>query len=185
MGDSARAREPRRAVSKTGVLSARSRAVRRGIRTKLLHPGARESELSVTRTSGSSGIPLLIRHSKEENLIHAHFKKRTLLEVGLVPRGVLATVILNLEGEQRRTPGASFERVIVDCRQDREKILKRLIELNPTTLGGYPGTLCHLAESERTDLLTKIRPALAVLGGEVVSGKFKLVRSSASHSISP
>jgi phenylacetate-CoA ligase len=137
--------------------------------TRLLHQGARESELSATRTSGSSGIPLVIRHSHEENLIHAHFKRRTLLEVGLVPRGVLATVILNPEGQQHRSPGASFERVIVDCRQDRDKILTQLVELSPTTLGGYPGTLSHLAESERSDLLERIRPELAILGGEVVT----------------
>jgi len=133
-------------------------------------------ELGAFRTSGSSGSPLTIRRTYLERKILQLFRIRALRDFGVGIRDRIARVGLPPRSPSRaellnRFGLGLYRSREIDARLSPRRVIERLREVDPDVLTGYPSTISRLAAALTAEDRAAIRPRLAILGGEVVSGR--------------
>lgn len=109
--------------------------------------------LTLRITSGSTGRPFVVRRTHLEDHVINMFRIRANRQFGLRPRDRTARIaIVNTGPEKRETflthlrQGAGIHRQYpVDCLQPAEAVLRRLQELDPDIISGYPSTIAQVA----------------------------------------
>jgi len=139
--------------------------------------GLDPDRLLVRTTSGSSGEPLRIRHAWLEDRLAAVFRLRALRGLGLRVTDRRAGVGLLRPHDSRdwdlpqrilRTLGI-YRKAGVDCRSTSEEILRRLEELRPDVVVGFPGVICRIAQTIAGGRPTTLHPRFFISGGEVLT----------------
>jgi phenylacetate-CoA ligase len=139
--------------------------------------GLDPDRLLVHTTSGSSGEPLSIRRTWLEERLGTAFRLRALRDFGLratdrrVGIGLLRPHDArdwDLPQRMLRALGL-YRKAAVDCRSAPEEILRRLEELRPDVITGFPGVICRIARVIAGGRPTTLRPRLLISGGEVLT----------------
>lgn len=135
----------------------------------LLAEGVDPGALLVERSSGASGVPILVRHTPRERDLYLLLRARTFALLSPQYGGRLTYVGLDsrTEEEKRRTPPGKL--TVIECRQPVERILQALLASRPDVLIGYPGVLSEVAQEASPAALQQIRPRLTVTSGEVLT----------------
>lgn len=127
------------------------------------------------RTSGSSGEPFTIRRTWLEDKVQYLFRIRAFDAMQVGPRDHVVVVGVarpgdggsKLIGRVLRALGW-FPRTKLDGFQDPDVVLRRLGEVRPDVMVGYPGMLDRLTAPELAPLRAAVRPRLILTGGEVL-----------------
>ncbi len=137
--------------------------------------GLDPARLLHVRTSGSSGEPFTIRRTWLEDKVQYALRLRAFAALGIVPRDRVAIVGLMSRpdsgdpkhlGRALRALGL-HRRWKVDGLGAPDSTLRRLAEVQPDVLLGFPGMLDRLTSPELAPLRTRLRPRLVLVGGEV------------------
>lgn len=135
------------------------------------------SERMVTRaTSGSSGRPFLIRRTAWEDHLLNLFAVRAQRDWGLRPFDRIASVGFvsashhreSLPGRLRHAAGI-HRRYPVDCLDSDEGIVRRLQEIGPDVVSGFPSVLSHVSPMVAARCGDAIRPRVLFTGGETLT----------------
>jgi phenylacetate-CoA ligase len=128
-------------------------------------------------SSGSSGEPVVIRRTWLEERIGNAFRLRALRDMGVRAGDRRVTVAQaaphdprNWQLPQRilRAAGA-YRRVRLSALRPPEAILHDLRRLQPDVIGGYPNTICQVAQLLTDDDRRLLSPRLIVTGGEALT----------------
>jgi phenylacetate-CoA ligase len=125
--------------------------------------------LKVFRTTGSTGVPLLIYRSSAEDFLFHFLRLRTLRSYGLRGRDHVVRVRSgNLDYvplSWRLVQGLGlFRQSVIDTVETPQRNAADLLALRPRVLAGYSGTLARLARIIRGDHDTTL-PLKFVVGG--------------------
>ena len=139
--------------------------------------GLDPDHLLVHTTSGSSGEPFSIRRTWLEERLGTLFRLRALHDFGLRVTDRRVRIVLqrphdardwNLPQRMLRALGV-YREASVDCLISPEEILRRLEELRPDVIVGFPGVICRIAQVVAGGRPTTLRPRFLVSGGEVLT----------------
>ena len=129
-------------------------------------------------TTGSSGEPFHIRLSIWEAGLSLRHGRRRMAEYGS-PRGDLTAVLTLHADSDSKSRMADLakpvlnwyagRRVHLSCREDPERLLKRLQTLQPDVVLGYSGILAELGELLRGRRETEWRPRYLLSGSETLT----------------
>jgi phenylacetate-CoA ligase len=153
------------------------RDLQRAPAVEVVARGLDPDRLLVHTTSGSSGEPLSIRRTWLEERLSTAFRLRALRDLGLRATDRRVGVGLlrphdprdwDLPQRMLRTLGL-YRKAAVDCRSAPEEILRRLEELRPDVIAGFPGVIGRIAQILAEGRPTTLRPRLLISGGEVLT----------------
>jgi phenylacetate-CoA ligase len=141
---------------------------------EMLSHDFRPADLQVFKSSGSSGKPVCVKLSVEEQFIKLMFRLRYLRYWGARPLD--RHVNLHLAGRKRARAFETLQKVVhglglsvntpVDCRRPVEEIASEVRRISPDILIGYAGSLHSLADHMSTDGGHAIRPRFVMSGAE-------------------
>ncbi len=138
----------------------------------LVAEGYSPKRLLSHRTSGTTGSPFTIRRTRfEEKALHA-VRIREHLRLGRRLTDVRAGVTVCTPKKGLRTYYSHLGLLrdhSVDCLQPDREVLKRLAEIQPDVLGGYPDAIAWIACEATEEDLRRIRPHLIITGGETLT----------------
>ncbi|MEO8089666.1 MAG: hypothetical protein ABI703_05155, partial [Gemmatimonadales bacterium] len=145
--------------------------------TELITRGVDPAKLLSVYTSGSSGEPLLVRRSWEEQGFNVMFRERCWRAFGLGLWERIATVGLKRppDPKDKKVLGRALQAIGVHPRQrlygmnPPEEIANQLAAFLPQMLVGLPGMLCLVADYLIATGRQDIRPRILVTGGEVLT----------------
>lgn len=130
-----------------------------------------------SRTSGSSGMPLVVRRRWiEQNLLYL-YRLRAWRSVGLRARdrraglGIIRTadpLDSKIVGRTARSLGL-YRRTVVDVFLPPEEALAQLERLQPDVLHGYPSSVAAVADLVRRKPTTSLQPRFLMAGAEVLT----------------
>lgn len=132
------------------------------------------SRLVRRRTSGSSGLPLTVTFTPGEERILMSLRLRVLFRLGLRPHHRIATIwppqrTGRLPWVLRWAQGAGLFRFHeIDVTADHREIARRLLEIRPHIVIGYPNILCLVA-AELTTAGRTWSPHRVLAGGETLT----------------
>jgi phenylacetate-CoA ligase len=140
--------------------------------------GVNPARLTLHSTSGSAGRPIQIRRSWVEDRLLAAIRIRAMRSFGLTSSDEVAIVKTVLG---HHAAGAGVLQYLlrtlrkdrwksVDCMLAPEALARRLHELRPTVVTGYPGHLARLAQTVDQSVLRALRLRFICTGGEVLTG---------------
>ncbi|MEN6532370.1 MAG: hypothetical protein ABFD89_01830 [Bryobacteraceae bacterium] len=142
----------------------------------LVADGYSPKRLISHRTSGTTGSPFTIRRTRfEEKALHA-VRIREHLRLGRRLTDVRAGVTVCPPKKGSRTYYSHLGLLrdhSVDCLQPNREVLKRLAEIQPDLLGGYPDALAWIACEATEEDRRRIRPRLIVTGGESLTPEMR------------
>jgi phenylacetate-CoA ligase len=137
--------------------------------------GVDPERLQSIRTSGATGRPFTIRHTRIEQRLAVLFPFRAFRHYGL-RAGDRRAGVAYLHGSRTRTfhqrvinAFGVHRRLVLDCRQPHSEILAALRRFRPDVLGGYAGTLARLAEVATEEDRRAIRPRFVTSSSEVLT----------------
>jgi phenylacetate-CoA ligase len=130
--------------------------------------------LTVHRSSGSTGIPIVVRRTTAEELFLQGIRLRSLATVGLRPWDRRARVIYvpkRREGEADAIPTLSGRRGLFPYRNfsgfaDPEQSALAIAQYRPAAITGHPGFLDRICTEASAATLARIRPRLVACAGE-------------------
>lgn len=144
---------------------------------ELITRGVDQGDLFSVYTNGSTGEPLIVRRTWQEQGFNMMFRERCWRAFGLGLRERLANVGQRKppDPKDRKILGRALQaigihpRLRLDGMQQPEDIARQLAAFQPQMLVAIPGMLClvadHLISTGRQD----IRPRILVTGGEVLT----------------
>jgi phenylacetate-coenzyme A ligase PaaK-like adenylate-forming protein len=145
--------------------------------------GLRPGDLVVHLTSGSTGEPLRVWRSKNEEQLLAAFRLRSLLRFGVHPGERLASVQFLPEKarpvrKQHPFLRTLFPHVEIYCLLEIGDIMDRLNAFGPDVLAGLPPALDRICEEMERGGWPGIRPRRIVSGAELLTSviRTRLVR---------
>jgi len=132
-------------------------------------------------TSGSSGQPLTVRRTWLEDRAKLVSNPRLMLEMGLRPRDRRVSIAHMTNGRtgansayvQLANAFGMFRHRWIDCTLQREEIVDVLVRCRPDFLGGYPGTISHVAEIVTPEQRAQIGLRIIAVGGEVLTPRMR------------
>ena len=153
------------------------RDLQRAPAVEVVARGLDPDRLLVHMTSGSSGEPLSIRRTWLEERLGTAFRLRALRDLGLrvTDRRVGVGLLRPHDPRDWDLPQRMLRRLglyrkaALDCRSAPEEILRRLEELRPDVIAGFPGVICRIAQVIAGGRPTTLRPRLLMSGGEVLT----------------
>ena len=145
-----------------------------------LSTGMDSKNLIVRRTGGSTGEPTVIRRSWFEEILLQAFQHRALHYYGRRFKDHSVKVLAISDQKNHTNKSVRFIQQFikkygflnvsfVDCRLPVEDIISKIKNLNPDTLGGYPGAIHYISRSLSEDDKEVIRPRILTVGGEVLT----------------
>jgi len=116
-----------------------------------LSTSVRASRLKTFKTTGSTGIPLVVRVSSAENLMSHFIRMRAALECGLRSRDHVARI---RTGNPEAMPDVwkfvqklgFWRQSIVNAMDSPQKMARDLLELNPDVVTGYNSALARVGQ---------------------------------------
>jgi phenylacetate-CoA ligase len=143
---------------------------------KLVSRGVDHRRLVVYKTTGSSGVPSVIRRTWLEDQLLALLRLRAARYLGFRMRDRIAIIFFmptrlrchQLMLQTIQTLGL-LSVILIDCLLPIEEIVRRLRLASPDVLVGYPGLLSRCAQVLTDDDRQYIRPRLIAPGGEVLT----------------
>lgn len=138
--------------------------------------GVDVSRLLIRKTSGSSGMPLVIPRTRWEDLFlqAVRFPARAALGVRPWHRRARVSLVKRVQtGGVRQIPstrgrGGLFPFRTFDAFAEPDALAQQIAEYRPALLSGNPGFLERLCAGARRDLLEQIRPRWVMCGGETL-----------------
>jgi phenylacetate-CoA ligase len=143
----------------------------------LVARGLDPERLRVRRTSGSSGMPILIRRTWLESQTGTVFQLPVLRDLGVRPTDRRAGVGLGrsrparLGDLPRRVVQRAglYRSTLIDCRLDPEAIADALARVGPDVILGYPGVLVRVAQAVTRRRRPGLAPRLVLTGAEMLA----------------
>jgi len=153
---------------------------------EILARGARPERLVCRITSGSSGCPFVVRRTWPEEHIINMFRVRAEQQYGmrLLDKTALVSAA-NVPGQRCKTSLTAMRQAAcihrsyrVDCLQPVEAMYRRLEEIDPDILSGYPGALAVLAAFAKGKF-SKKKLRFIICGGESLTlAKRKIIEDA-------
>lgn len=145
--------------------------------TDLIARGLDPAKLLSVYTNGSTGEPLIVRRTWEEQGFNMMFRERCWRAFGLNLHERIATVGQRKppDPKDKKTLGRALQaigfhpRLRLDGMQPPEDIAFQLAAFRPQMLVGIPGMLCLVADYLIASGRQDIRPRILVTGGEVLT----------------
>ena len=134
-----------------------------------------------SRTSGSSGTPLIVRRRWiEQNLLYL-YSIRAWRSVGLKARDLRVGlgVVRRADPSDAKVVGSAvrslglYRRSVVDVFLPPEEALAQLEKVQPDVLHGYPSGLARVADLVHEKPSTNLQPRLLMAGAEVLTAPLK------------
>lgn len=129
--------------------------------------------LLARRTSGSTGQPFTIRRTPAEDRLLYLFRLRAHRQCGVRAFDRMASLVEPTIGggdrsrlRRLRHSLGLFRLEAMSCFEEPEVLLKRLDELAPAVIAGYPSTLALVARRLRHTDFPRIRPRTVLAGAE-------------------
>lgn len=143
--------------------------------------GIDPSTLTTLRSSGSSGVPIVTEHTAYERQLYLAVRRRTLLGLGHSLRPPYVFMGLDPRTpEERAEPRMQANPLrVIECRQPIRDLLAELEQTPVGTLIGYPSVLLEVAEHASQELLRRIRPAVTIASGEVLTNEARRTLANA------
>lgn len=147
----------------------------------ILARGVDPDRLLARKTSGSSGEPFIIRHTRDETNLLNQFRIRSRKEAGVLPGDRTATIVERAAdvpwtkklGDSIRAALGRGRWYNISCHEPPEKIVSRLEEIGPDVISGYPATLADLATIVASGEHPRIKPRLITTGAETLAPPFR------------
>src|SRR5690606_13536365 len=119
--------------------------------------------------SGSSGVPMVVRHTHLERTLYLLLRARTFALLSDRFSGRITYVGLDSRTPEQKLRGAGGPLTVVECRQPLDRIIDALVASRPDVLIGYPSVLAEIAQGAPAETVALLRPRLTVTSGEVLT----------------